>query len=179
MIKRKILAKLEKHLPSDQMTILTGPRQVGKTYLMRVLQQKLEQEGKKTVWLSLDSEEDAAKLVSQAALLSYLELMVGKEKAFVFIDEIQRKENAGLFLKGIFDMRLPYKFIISGSGSLELKAKIPESMAGRKQLFTVDPVSFEEFVNFKTVYRYQDKISDFFVLEKGRTERLLSEYTVF
>jgi predicted AAA+ superfamily ATPase len=32
-----------------------------------------------------------------------------------FIDEIQRKENAGLFLKGIYDLGLPYKFIISGS----------------------------------------------------------------
>src|SRR3990167_4472416 len=160
MIKRKILTLIEKHLSSDQMTILIGPRQVGKTYLMRLLRDKLEYEGKKTIWLNLDNEEDVGRFASQAKLISYIELIAGKEKAFVFIDEIQRKENAGLFLKGIFDMGLPNKFIISGSGSLELKAKIPESMAGRKQLFTVDPVSFEEFVNFKTVYRYQDKISD-------------------
>src|SRR3989338_1549840 len=179
MIKRKILTSLVQHLSSDQMTIITGPRQVGKTYLMQILQKMLANEGKKTIWLNLDNEEDALKVTSQAALLSYINLVAGREKTFVFIDEIEQKENAGLFLKGIFDMRLPHKFIISGSGSLELKAKIPESMAGRKQLFTVDPVSFEEFVNFKTVYRYQDKISDFFVLEKGRTERLLSEYTVF
>src|SRR3989344_2656291 len=155
MIKRKILAKLEEHLLSDQMTFLIGPRQVGKTYLMRILKEKLEDRGEKTIWLNLDSEEDAAKLTSQITLLSYIELMVGKEKAFVFIDEIQRKSNAGLFLKGIYDMNLPYKFIISGSGSLELKAKIPESMAGMKQLFTVDPVSFEEFVNLKTNYKYE------------------------
>ena len=83
----------------------------------------------------------------------------------MFIDEIQRKENAGLFLKGIFDMNTPYKFIISGSGSLELKARIPESMAGRKQLFTVDPVSFEEFVNLKTNYKYEDRIDAFFAIE--------------
>ena len=53
----------------------------------------------------------------------------------VFIDEIQRKENAGLFLKGIYDLDLPYKFILSGSGSLELKEKIQESLTGRKRLF--------------------------------------------
>src|SRR3989344_7386791 len=179
MIKRKILAKLEEHLLSDQMTILTGSRQVGKTYLMRLLKEKLEKEGKKTVWLNLDNGEDAARFISQATLLSYIELAVGKEKAFVFIDEIQRKENAGLFLKGIFDMNTPYKFIISGSGSLELKARIPESMAGRKQLFTVDPVSFEEFVNLKTNYKYEDRIDAFFAIEKDKTERLLSEYMVF
>ena len=112
MIKRQILARLEKHLRSDQMTVLIGSRQVGKTYLMRLLKKKLEEEGRKTIWLSLDNDEDKARFTSQAALLSFIELTVGKEKAFVFIDEIQRKENAGLFLKGIFDMNIPHKFII-------------------------------------------------------------------
>ena len=179
MIKRKIFSQLVEHLISDQMTILIGPRQVGKTYLMNELKRKLDAEVQKTVWLNLDIEEDRKRLESQADLLSYIELQVGRERAVVFIDEIQRIEDAGLFLKGIFDMQTPYKFIISGSGSLELKAKIIESMAGRKQLFTIDPVSFEEFVNFKTNYQYEDRLNDFFKLEEGKTARLLSEYMVF
>ncbi|MCL5072906.1 MAG: ATP-binding protein [Actinobacteria bacterium] len=146
---------------------------------MNKLKEKLEAEGKKTVWLNLDSEEDKKRFTSQADLLSYLELQTGKERAVVFIDEVQRKEDAGLFLKGIFDMRTHFKFVVSGSGSLELKAKIPESMAGRKQLFAVDPISFEEFVNFKTNYQYEDRLDDFFRLEEGKSSRLLSEYLVF
>ncbi len=179
MIKRKILSQLQEHLLSDQMTIITGPRQVGKTYLMSELQKQIQDQGKKTIWLNLDNEEDKQKFTSQGDLLAYIELQVGNDKATVFIDEIQRKENAGLFLKGIFDMNTPYKFVVSGSGSLELKAKISESMAGRKQLFMVDPVSFEEFVNFKTNYQYEDKLLDFFKIEEGKTARLLSEYMVF
>lgn len=180
MIKRKLFSRLEKHLSSDQMTVIVGPRQVGKTYLMNVLKDKLEKENQKTVWLNLDNEEDKTRFASQANLLSYLDLLIGaKRKAFVFIDEIQRKENAGLFLKGIYDRKTPFKFIISGSGSLELKARIPESMAGRKQLFTLHPVSFEEFVNFRTDYRYENKLSDFFRLERVQSDRLLSEYLVF
>ena len=179
MIKRKILSRLEDHLSSDQMSILTGSRQVGKTYLMRLLKEKLDREGKKTIWLNLDNEEDAAKIATQADLISYIGLMVGKEKAFVFVDEIQRKENAGLFLKGLYDMKLPHKFIISGSGSLDLKAKIPESMAGRKQLFLIHPVSFEEFVNYKTNYRFEDKLDKFFAIENEMAQRLFSEYIVF
>ena len=179
MIKRKIFSKLVEHLTSDQMTILIGPRQVGKTYLMYELKKKLDAEGQKTAWLNLDIEEDKKRLASQADLLSYIELQVGKNRAVVFIDEIQRIEDARLFLKGIFDMQTPYKFIISGSGSLELKAKIVESMAGRKQLFTINPVSFEEFVNFKTNYQYEDRLNDFFKLEEAKTVRLLSEYMVF
>jgi uncharacterized protein len=179
MIKRKILSRLQEHLLSDQITIITGPRQVGKTYLMSELQKQLQDEGKKTIWLNLDKEEDKQRFTSQAGLLAYIELQIGKDKATVFIDEIQRKENAGLFLKGIFDMNTPYKFVVSGSGSLELKAKISESMAGRKQLFTVDPISFEEFVNFKTDYQYEDRLLDFFKIEEGKTARLLAEYMVF
>jgi len=45
----------------------------------------------------------------------------------------QRKEDAGLFLKGLYDLKLPYKFVVSGSGSLELKQRIHESLVGRKQ----------------------------------------------
>jgi hypothetical protein len=161
------------------MTIITGPRQVGKTYLMSELQKQLQDQGKKTIWLNLDNEEDKQKFTSQGNLLAYIELQVGKNKATVFIDEIQRKENAGLFLKGIFDMNTPYKFVVSGSGSLELKAKISESMAGRKQLFTIDPISFEEFVNFKTNYQYEDRLLNFFKIEEGKTARLLTEYMVF
>lgn len=179
MIKRKILLKLQEHLMSDQMTIITGPRQVGKTYLMSLLQKQLHSEGKKTIWLNLDNEEDKQKLTSQAHLLAFIKLQVGTEKTTIFIDEIQKKENAGLFLKGIFDMNTPYKFIVSGSGSLELKAKISESMAGRKQCFTVGPISFEEFVNFKTHYQYEDKLMDFFKIEEEKTARLLTEYMVF
>src|SRR3989344_2523533 len=179
MIKRKILFELEEHLSSDQMTILVGSRQVGKTYLMNVLREGVEKKCEKTVSLNLDLSEDAPRFVSQATLVAYLELTIGKERAFVFIDEIQRVKNAGLFLKGLADMKLPYKFIISGSGSLELKAKIPESAAGRKILFQVDPISFEEFVNFKTDYQYEEKLKDFFALEEGKTTRLFSEYLVF
>ncbi len=179
MIKRSVFAKLQEHLSSDQMTIIIGPRQVGKTYLMAKLQKHLQESGKKTVWLNLDNEEDKQRLSSQAALLSYIELQVGKDKAVVFIDEIQRKENVGLFLKGIFDMKTPYKFVVSGSGSLELKARISESMAGRKQLFTINPISFEEFVNFKTNYQYENRLADFFKLEEGKTARWFSEHMMF
>lgn len=179
MIKRTITQSLERHLVEKEMTVLIGPRQVGKTYLMKYLQGKLKEKGEKTLFLNLDIDDHRPFFDSQGQLISYIELQVGKEKAYVFIDEIQRKENAELFLKGIADMDLPYKFIISGSGSLELKAKISESMAGRKRMFAIDPISFKEFINFRTEYKYEDRLGEFFALEKDKTQRFLEEYMVF
>jgi len=179
MIKRNLLPQLKKHLNRKEISLITGPRQCGKTTLMTLLKASLQQKGHKTLFLSLDFETDQPYFASQAALISKLQLELGEQKGYVFIDEIQRKENAGLFLKGIYDRDLPYKFIVSGSGSLELKGKIHESLAGRKRLFELSTISFEELVNYKTDYRYTGKLHDFFVTEEDRLRELRMEYLNF
>jgi len=179
IIKRNLLEELKSHLLAKEISLIVGPRQVGKTTLMLLLKEYLEKKGEKTVFLSLDFESDKKFFVSQNGLIKKLNLEFGKEKGYVFIDEIQRKENAGLFLKGIYDMNLPYKFIVSGSGSIELKEKIHDSLVGRKRIFELNPVSFEEFVNFKTNYRYERKLNEFFKIEKEKTESFLNEYLNF
>jgi len=179
LIKRDLLKELKDHLPKREISLIIGPRQVGKTTLMLLLKDYLENKGEKTTFLSLDFERDKQFFSSQIALIKKLELELGKEEGYVFIDEIQRKENAGVFLKGLYDLNLPYKFIVSGSGSLELKEKIHESLVGRKRFFELNPVSFEEFVNFKTGYRYEKKLNEFFEVEQEKTESLLLEYLNF
>jgi predicted AAA+ superfamily ATPase len=89
------------------------------------------------------------------------------------------KQDAGLFLKGIYDMGIKHKFIVSGSGSIELKEKIKESLMGRKQLFELLTVSFQEFVNFSTQYRYENRLDEFFSVEKEKTQDLLEKYLAF
>lgn len=146
---------------------------------MLLLKEHLEKTGKKTLFLNLDIEHDKEFFTSQTKLIKKIELELGKQGGFVFIDEIQRKEDAGLFLKGIYDMNLPYKFIVSGSGSVELKEKIHESLVGRKRTFLLSTVTFEEFVHYKTNYKYEDKLLDFFEVEKNTTDILLEEYLKF
>ena len=170
---------LKKHLSQKEMSLIVGARQVGKTTIMTELKGILEKKGERTLFLNLDFEEDKNFFNSQLNLVKRIELEFGQKSGYVFIDEIQRKENAGIFLKGIYDRNLPYKFIISGSGSLELKEKIHESLAGRKRVFELQPVSFKEFVDFKTNYRYEDRLSDFLKLNKEQALVFLKEYMKF
>jgi len=176
MIKRKLEKELEAHLSAPEISLIVGPRQAGKTTLMKLLERKLRDRGERTIFFNLDIEEDRRYFSSQQEFLAKIRLEIGNEKGYVFVDEIQRKENAGLFLKGLYDMGLPYKFIVSGSGSLELKEKIKESLVGRKRLFELDTVDFEEFVNFRTSYKYKDRLGDFFKVDKSKAVNLLKEY---
>jgi hypothetical protein len=178
-IERDILNKILTHLDKNEITVITGPRQVGKTTILRKLINSVEQKGNGYVYLNYDIEEDRSHLVSQKSLLDKIKLECGKGKAFIFIDEIQRKENAGLFLKGLFDMQTLNKFIVTGSGSLKLKEKISESLTGRKRVFNMKPLSFKEFINFKTEYKYVDRLELLFNVEPELVDGLLEEYIAY
>jgi uncharacterized protein len=180
-IRRRILPALEQHLSAPEITLLIGPRQVGKTTLIRALLRGLEAKGQRTVFFNLDFEEDMRWFASQRLLLDRLEFLVGKpsQTVYVAIDEIQRKTDAGRFMKGLYDMGLPYKFILSGSGSLELKEQIAESMMGRKREFFIAPVSFAEFLDYRTDYAYTDRLPAYGQMEPQRLAGYLAEYLNF
>jgi len=175
-IKRGVLEDLRRDIRREEIAFLIGPRQAGKTTIMKILQAELASAGEKTLFLSLDYDADRSHFSSQQTLLRKIDLEIGSSSGFVFIDEIQRQTDAGIFLKGLQDMGLPRKFIVSGSGSVDLKAKIKESMLGRKRVYEVYPLSLREFLSFRTDYRYEDRLSDFFALEQGQCTELLLEY---
>lgn len=178
LIKRNIKQEVVNHLQNKEITIITGARQIGKTTLLQEIIKDLKSDNQKVLFLNLDNDSHSVYFKTQETLLQKINLELG-ENGFVFIDEIQRLNNAGLFLKGLYDRNLKYKFVITGSGSLELKEKINESLAGRKRLFEMMPVNFFEFVNFKTNYKYENKLNLFFEIEKEQTLLLLTEYLNF
>lgn len=166
-------------MDKKEISLIVGPRQAGKTTLMNLLKERVLAQGQRAATFNLDIESDRQHFRSQEGLLRKINLELGSAAGYVFIDEIQRKEDAGQFLKGLYDMNLPHKFIVSGSGSLELKEKIHESLAGRKRIFELGTLSFIEFANHKTDYRYEDNLLEFFSVEKQKTQNLFEEYLSF
>lgn len=175
IIKREIKKEITEHISKKEITIITGARQTGKTTLLNEIKTELEETGEKVLFLNLDNDSHLPYFKSQDKLLQKAELEIGNQ-GFVFIDEIQRLENAGLFIKGIYDRNTRYKLVLTGSGSIELKQNIQESLAGRKRLFEMTPVNFFEFTDYKTGYRYEDKLPLFFDTERELTQTFLEEY---
>lgn len=184
-INRIVYYQLKQHLDKPELSVILGPRQSGKTTVIRKIQDDLEKEGLPTVSLNLDIIEDRVFFTSQHTLLDYIEKKAGKRKVYVFIDEISRLVNAGLFLKGLYDLKRDHKFIITGSGSLELKADIIEPLTGRKKVFYCFPLSFTEFAAYKLQIR--TNVFDHMYSEATRIlitqtyvrKRLIQEYLHF
>lgn len=179
MIKREIFIDLKEHLKKKEISLLIGPRQAGKTSLMKALMKEAEERGQKTLFLSLDIDENKPFLENHMRLVEKIKFHMGTSEGIVFLDEIQRKKDAGLFLKGLYDMGLPYKFVVSGSGSLELKEQIHESLVGRKRVFEVNTLTFSEFVHYKTSYQYERKLAEFMRIDPEKTYTLLMEYLTY
>jgi predicted AAA+ superfamily ATPase len=116
--------------------ILYGPRQAGKTTLVKRLLQEIPDA---VMFIGDD-------LHTQSLLerheLEHLKRIVGSATT-IFIDEAQRIENIGLTLKLLVD-HLPVTVIASGSASFELADRLSEPLTGRACIFHLHPLSWEE-----------------------------------
>ena len=65
MIQRNIYSAIKKHQSAKEITVLVGPRQVGKTTLLKLLQKDLEKNGNRKIFLNLDYEPDMRHVTSQ------------------------------------------------------------------------------------------------------------------
>lgn len=153
LVERDLLPSLLEHLKEKEITMLLGARQTGKTTLL--LQMKaflLDQKGVQASqihFFNLDHFENYERIAQQEDLIQFLQERSSAEGfQYVFIDEAHRLPEAGRYLKGIFDLALPVKMIISGSRSLEINQKTSEALTGRKRVFTLHSFSFLEWMRF-------------------------------
>ncbi|MEZ4966495.1 MAG: ATP-binding protein [Saprospiraceae bacterium] len=138
MIPRTQEQNIRKWLDKQKAIIVIGPRQVGKTTLVRQITQSL---GRKTLWLTGDDPE--ARSVLDNISLARLKTVVGNHEVVV-VDEAQRFTNAGLMLKLITDHLPGIQLFVTGSSSLDLASQSKESLTGRKFEFLLFPLSFVE-----------------------------------
>jgi len=152
-IERPVTKKIDKWLDEPEILILSGARQVGKTSILYQLIDRLLRSERAMpdhiYYFNLDLAGISEFLEDQAGFLRFLN--AGEEhKIYVFIDEVQRLPDPGIFIKAIQDLRLPLKFILTGSSSLDIRTKTHEALTGRKQVFHIDPLSFSEYI--KTIH---------------------------
>lgn len=152
MFERNLYKALKGHLSERPATVITGMRRVGKSTLLKQLLDKVP--GKNKIYLDLERIENRQifKQSTNKEMELYLETLgvdVTK-KCTIALDEIQLLPEIVSIMKYWYDT-YRVKFIVTGSSSFYLKNRFSESLAGRKQIFELSPLSFDEFLRFKGI----------------------------
>lgn len=144
-IKRQISGEINKSIRHFPVVALTGPRQCGKSTLVRHLL-KTESE---LLYLDLERPSDLQKLNDPEW---FLQSQKGK---IICLDEIQRKPELFPLIRSLADeWGKSGSFLILGSASRELLKQSSESLAGRISYKRLSPFLWEEIRSRTTLENY-------------------------
>lgn len=141
MIERLLRDLIEKRLYRNKAIIIVGPRQVGKTTLLRML--VADTQSKVLMW-NCDEPDVRRKLAEPTS--TELRAEIG-DADLILIDEAQRVKNIGITLKLIIDNFPEKQLVVTGSSAIELSNSINEPLTGRKYEYAMYPFSAEELIN--------------------------------
>jgi len=150
-INRAAQQSIESSLSRTCITAVLGPRRVGKTSLIKNYSQKIT----RGIWctINLDSlslrQRIANQELEQIIIEECHQNIGGKEKIWVAIDEAQKSPELFEQIKIIYDAWIDrdpekIKFILTGSGHLSLHKLSTESLAGRIELYYLQPFTLRE-----------------------------------
>lgn len=110
---------------------VTGPRQSGKSTLLRHLFPSFHEYSMKDLHIRDFATNDPVAFLNQTT-------------EGMFIDEIQTTPHLLDYIQGIVDRHPERKFILTGSSNLELLGQLSESLPGRAGVFELLPMTLEE-----------------------------------
>ena len=151
-LERKLLKPITQQLADKEFIIITGARQTGKTTILYQIQDQLIAQEKKSVfYLTLEDPAILGRLNQHPEYIFDFTIRTEGEKVFVLIDEIQYLDNPSNFLKLLYDKHHKnLKIVATGSSAFYLDQKFTDSLAGRKKLFELYTLDFEEYLLFRT-----------------------------
>lgn len=152
MFRRSLYTELEEHLTKRQVTVITGMRRVGKSTALNHLLGHITHDNK----VYLDFEKANNRFIFNQASYTDIEINLRVEgidfsqPSVIALDEIQLVPNSTSVIKYLYDT-YGVKFLVTGSSSFYLRNHFTESLAGRKTIFEMAPLSFSEFLQFNNV----------------------------
>ena len=141
MEKRELYVRIWRELARDKgMIFLAGPRQSGKTTLAKLIAEAFTN----SLYFNWDIPQHRSGFLENP---HFFEMIKRKDKStpLIILDEIHKYKNWKNYLKGVYDrFHESYKFLVSGSGRLDIYQKGGDSLAGRYFLFHLWPFTVAE-----------------------------------
>ena len=131
MIIRKLEVVIKENLNYFSVVTITGPRQSGKTTLIKSMFPELP-------YFSLENPDTRAMAITDPVAF----LAAGREG--MILDEVQNTPDLLSYLQGVVDEHPQRKYILSGSSQFSLQNSITQSLAGRTAVLELLPLSLQE-----------------------------------
>ncbi len=186
---RSLEPALIAELDSAQAMFIMGPRQVGKTTLLKHLMEIIGRQS--CLFYDIERPQDlelfSGGFDNVLARLRMARVDAGR-KTYVLIDEIQYLDDFSQIIKLLVDHHAnEFKLIMTGSSSALIRRQFKESLVGRKKEFTLYPLNFEEFCRFKNESSIAGLLASGYVHSESnplnsmniRMKQLLREYMQF
>ncbi len=182
---RRIQKDIENQINTREIVGITGIRRAGKTTLLEMIYDKIESNNKVLFDLENIIEQRVFEELDFNNIWANLRVygVNASEKAYIFLDEIQNVPNIIRVIKYFYD-HYDVKFFITGSCSFYIKNLFSESLAGRKVIYELYPLDFEEFLIFKEVespryVSFTDKDTKKNQILYEKLKKLYNEYLEF
>ncbi len=142
-------------LDAGKIISIIGARRSGKTFLMYQLMDKLMPALDRTDMLMINFEDERLELDAKELdllLQGYRELYPDKElsQSFFFFDEIQNVNGWERFVRRMYDS-VSQNIVLTGSNAKLLSTDIASALRGRSISYTLYPLSFSEYLDFKGI----------------------------
>lgn len=149
---RRLFPALKETLADNRAVVITGMRRVGKTTSLFWLLEQVDSPNK--IYLDLERLDYRAVFEEKNydLILNFFRNrgLDPSQPLTVALDEIQYVPNLPSVIKYLSD-HYGIKFLLTGSSSFYLKNYFTESLAGRKIVFEMSPLTFGEFLGFRGV----------------------------
>ena len=140
---------------SNKIVILYGPRQVGKTTLIRQILKELPYKS-----MEINADQLKYQEVMSSRDLTKMKELIGDHEV-LFIDEAQNISNIGINLKILHDSLPALKIIANGSSSFELANQLKEPLTGRTSTFLLFPIAIQELAKQLTPFEIKDQLESY------------------
>lgn len=140
MIQRSIESSLISQIDYRKAILVFGPRQVGKTTLVKDIATKIGQD-----FIYFNGDEITTRSLWRNDQVAALIRSFGDSK-LIILDEAQMVEEVGSICKQIIDAELGIQLILTGSSALNIANLTQESLTGRKWEYFLYPISCSELM---------------------------------
>ncbi len=161
IIREHYLKQIRPFYDSDLVKIITGIRRCGKSVILEQIQNELKSENKSCLFLDFDLKPVRNMIPDADALIKYVNESLGKEKIYLFLDEIQ---NVADWNEACRTLRLyNCSIFISGSNSKLLSKEFTKELSGRYISFRVRPFVYKESMEYAEQSGKPYSITDYLI----------------